>query len=88
MKELSQLEINRIRKNPGNRSWRCLCFERTLSEDFIREFQNYVYWKYISMKQKLSKLFIAEFKDKIYFQNLLENKNIPREIKDYCRMFL
>ena len=88
MKKLSELEINRIRKNPHNRYWRLLCFERTLSEDFIREFQDYVYWKYISSKQKLSMFFIAEFKNKICFQNLLENKNIPPDIKDYCRMFI
>ena len=44
--------------------WLWLSTAQTLSEDFIREFQNKVYWEWISRYQTLSKKFILEFLDK------------------------
>ena len=41
-------------------------FYYTLSENFIREFQDKVNWTQISVNQKLSKKFKEEFKHKLY----------------------
>jgi hypothetical protein len=39
--------------------------ETPLSEDFIREFQDYVVWDYVSSNSPLSENFIREFQDKV-----------------------
>jgi hypothetical protein len=39
--------------------------KQTLSEDFIREFQNRVAWIWISAHQRLSETFIEDFQDQI-----------------------
>jgi hypothetical protein len=45
--------------------WVILSRHETLSEDFIREFQDYVNWDIISFYQDMSKDFCKEFQDKI-----------------------
>ena len=59
-----------------------------LTEDFIREFKDYLHWSTISHDHFLSKEFIIEFADKIKFKELFKNKHISKEVKDYCRMFI
>ena len=46
-------------------NWKSVSQYQTLSEDFIREFQDKVDWEWISSKQKLSESFIREFIDKV-----------------------
>ena len=45
--------------------WVDISAEQKLSEDFIREFKDYVDWGWISENQKLSESFIREFQDKV-----------------------
>ena len=45
--------------------WLDISLNRILTEEFIREFKNYVKWKYICRSQQLSLEFLKEFKNKI-----------------------
>ena len=69
------------------RHWRHISNHLKLSEDFIREFKDYVDWNYISRYQKLSEDFIREFKNRVNWywisasQKLSEN--FIREFNDY-----
>ncbi len=66
--------------------YRLSCSPRTLSEDFIREFQDKVAWYEISYHQKLSENFIREFKDKVGWINMVcyqkLSENFMREFQD------
>lgn len=91
---MKQKEIlSLIRKETGknfkyfeNINWYKISMYEHLSENFIREFKNYVNWTYISKHQKLSENFIREFKDYVnwglisFFQELSEY--FIREFKD------
>lgn len=43
-------------------NWKYISKHQTLSEEFIREFKDYVDWDEINFRQKLSKDFRKEFK--------------------------
>ena len=58
-------------QNNDNVDWLSISCEYTLSENFIRKFQNNVDWYYISSNQKLSENFIREFQDKVNWLNIL-----------------
>ena len=45
--------------------WCKISQHEKLSEDFIREFQDYVSWIYVSQYQTLSEPFIREFQDRV-----------------------
>ena len=47
------------------KSWDKISKYPNLSEDFIREYSDYVNWNSISRYQKLSENFIREFRDKV-----------------------
>ena len=59
-----------IRETINNNTvdWNRIIWYQTLSEEFIREFQDRVNWSDISFKQTLSEEFIKEFKDKVYWK--------------------
>ena len=69
-----------------NIDWKYISANQTLSEDFIREFNNYVSWSLISRHQKLSENFISEFKDMVGWSNISKYQNLSldfiREFKD------
>lgn len=67
----------------SNRFWFHLS-RITLSEDFIREFQNKVSWYLISKYQKLSEDFIREFQDKVYWDCICRYQNLS---EDFIREF-
>jgi hypothetical protein len=67
--------------------WEAWCCDKQSEED-IRKNKDFVDWQIISFCQNLSKEFIIEFADKIYFEEILDNKNMSQEVKDYCRIFL
>jgi len=50
-----------------------------LSEDFIREFQDYVDWSKIYCYQELSEQFIWDFQDKLNIDSLIKNNKITKE---------
>lgn len=57
-----------VNKYDGN--FRSIFFNETLSEDFIREFQDKVDWDLISKYQALTEKFIEEFQDKVNWINV------------------
>jgi len=50
--------------------WNFISISRTLSEDFIEEFQDKVDWRFISKYQTLSESFIEKFQDKVHWENI------------------
>jgi hypothetical protein len=58
-----------------------ISINQTLSEDFIREFQDRVKWFWISRNQKLSEDFIREFQDRVNWDYISSNPNIDRQVK-------
>jgi len=84
MEEMVSLGIGT--RNVNNVNWNNISYSQTLSEDFIREFQDKVDWFYISYYQNLSEDFIREFQDKVnwdyisYYQILSED--FIREFQD------
>ena len=54
-----------------------------LTEDFIREFQDYVVWDYVSGNSKLSEDFIREFQDKVDWVRIFEYQVLSEEFKEY-----
>ena len=66
--------------------WVDISTNQKLSEDFIREFKDYVDWYCISRSQKLSNEFIEEFKDYVYWGNISMyqklSENFIRKFKD------
>jgi len=65
--------------------WLYVSSFETLSEDFIRDFQDYVIWGNISFYQTLSEDFIREFADKLYWEDILRRQNLSEEFKDEMR---
>jgi hypothetical protein len=67
-------------------NWSSVSQIPNLSEDFIREFADYVDWNKISEKQTLSEDFIREFKDKVYWKFISErfilSEDFIREFQD------
>jgi hypothetical protein len=61
-------------------------YTKTLSEEFIREFQNEVNWEEISLYQKLNENFIREFYNKVYWNNIsssqILSENFIEEFQD------
>ena len=53
-RNLDQLNLEDIRKNPAKQDWWGISFRFNLPENFIREFQSYIYWDTISRVQTLS----------------------------------
>ena len=85
---ISKKDIKYIRKNPKKINWINFSGEENLSEDFIREFKNYVCWWNISCNSncKLSESFIKEFKDYLYIGMVCSHQqlseNFLREFKN------
>jgi len=75
---LSEKNIEGYRKYPNAQYWDIIS-EYDLSEDFIREFQDYVYWFGISYYQELSEEFMLEFKHKLDWTCLSFHKNLSKE---------
>ena len=65
-------------------SWKRLSERQTLSEDFIREFQDRVDWWGISYGQKLSEHFIREFQDKVSWKRISYRQKLS---EDFIREF-
>ena len=76
---------NAIKELCGFVDWE-LISEEPLTEDFIREFQDYVVWDYVSGNSTLSEDFIREFQDRVDWVGISINQtlseNFIREFKD------
>ncbi len=64
-KKVLKITNNVMKTSRNDINWNVISGGKTLSEDFIREFQEKVYWYWISQFQKLSEDFIREFQDKV-----------------------
>ena len=69
-------------------NWWYLCCCRIITKDFIKQYEDKADWDAISNTQSLDKEFITEFSDKLNFNLLLDNDNLPDEVKEFCRMFV
>lgn len=72
-------------------NWRRICREDDISEDFIREFQDYIDWSAISYYgADLSNDFIIEFKNKLDINLIAKDKicNLDEDNEEQCRTFL
>lgn len=79
---LTKEAIRELRKNPNCLSgyyWSELCRNKILSEEFIREFKDYVNWYYVSSSQSLSENFIREFKDSVDWRYIGIRQNLSKE---------
>jgi len=87
MIELTQEDIEDIRKEPNGQNWYNLSINYQLPENFIREFHNKVIWFYISIYQKLSEDFIREFQYIVDWRRIsiyqILSENLIREFKEY-----
>src|SRR5690606_28635474 len=64
--------------------WIDISRSKTLSEEFIREFQDKVSWIDISHYQKLSEDFMRKFQDKINWACISHKQNLSEEfIKEF-----
>ena len=76
---LKQIGITKEIKDLKNIDWIEISEKENLTEEFIREFSEYLYWYSISICQKLSENFIREFKDKVYWYSVFKNQKLSRE---------
>ena len=69
-----------------NNNWEKISQHATLSEDFIREYQDKVLWWLITYNQELSEDFIREFQDYVDWYGICQYQNISegfiREFQD------
>jgi hypothetical protein len=65
--------------------WEEISYHQKLSEDFIREFADYVNWWSISSKQKLSEEYIREFADDVDWEWISKNQKLSENfIKEFA----
>jgi hypothetical protein len=76
--ELYEIKDNKVKDKVD---WYNVSHYQTLSEGFIREFQNKVDWYNVSYYQTLSEGFIREFQTKVHWNWISQNKNISNEVK-------
>lgn len=72
-------------------NWNRICREDEISEDFMREFQDYIDWSAISYYgADLSNDFIIEFKNKLDINLIAKDKicNLDEDNEEQCRTFL
>ena len=60
-------------------SWNKVSSGLTLSEEFIREFQNKLNWDLISYHQNLSENFIREFQTKVFWKSISTTQKLSDE---------
>ena len=66
-------ELLKIVKDLG---WRYISEFEVLSEEFIEEYQDFLWWDAISCQQKLSEDFMIKFQDKINWRKVKTNLSI------------
>jgi hypothetical protein len=85
-KKYSEEEIRKVVNKLNNYDWYYISCYQTLSEKFIREFQDKISWYYISCYQTLSEDFIREFQDKLNWEYIRYNINLQVSDK-FCEEF-
>jgi hypothetical protein len=83
-KKYSEEEIRKVVNQLSQSDWNYISRYQTLSEDFIREFQDKIDWYYISCYQKLSEDFIREFQNKVDWDNISYYQKLS---EDFIREF-
>jgi hypothetical protein len=83
-KKYSEEEIRKVINQLSEDDWYYISRYQTLSEDFIREFQDKIYWEFISWYQKLSEEFIKEFQDKVDWYYISGYQKLS---EDFIRQF-
>jgi hypothetical protein len=75
----SEEEIRKTANQLSENGWDYISKNQTLSEDFIREFQDKVYWIYIRLNEnlKVSYKFCEEFDKKLGYYNVWKINGKP-----------
>ena len=81
---LKSIGINILEKEFNESSLINISKEKTLSEEFIREFQDSVDWYNISRYQTLSEGFIREYQDRVYWNEISFEQTLS---EDFLREF-
>ena len=55
-------DVEAMRRDPDNQNWFYLCCWFIMTEEFMREFKDYMVWGLIKKYQKVSKDFLREMK--------------------------
>ena len=81
---MNEKEIRKLIKEKGvdNVDWYWISSNQTLSEDFIREFKNYVDWDAIFVCQKLSENFIKEMKNYVNWAGIFDTQDSSESFKE------
>jgi hypothetical protein len=78
LKQIGYININ-CESQLLSEDWEYISKNKTVSEDFIREFKSEVDWGYISIYQNLSEGFIREFKGLVSWYYLSRYQNLSEE---------
>jgi hypothetical protein len=78
LKQIGYMDIN-CEDQSLSEDWGYISKNKTLSEEFIREFKSVVDWGYISIYQNLSEGFIREFKGFVSWYYLSRYQNLSEE---------
>ena len=70
-----------LKQNPKKIDWNLIASNQTLSENFIREFQDRVNWDDISYYQTLSEPFIREFQDRVNWYEISAYQMLSKEFR-------
>ena len=79
MHYLTENQISSIRENPRQYNWCIMSLSYKLSENFMREFSDYIKWAYICIYQKLSEDFIRDYHTKVLWYFIGSNQNLSEE---------
>ncbi|MBW3020784.1 hypothetical protein KY334_05790 [Candidatus Woesearchaeota archaeon] len=71
MKELTQRQIKKIRRNADKLNWWNLSRHNQFPIRFMREFKKRIRWGYVVVYQKLSDEMVLEFKTYLYSTHCL-----------------
>jgi len=63
-------------------AWINVCMNLRLSEEFMREFKDYIVWATVSRYQPLSESFIREFKDYVDWRNIYQSQILTPDFID------
>jgi len=59
--------------------WSDICYNQPLSEEFIREFADYVDWGFLAQRQRLSENLMRDFQDRISFNTICYHQRLSEE---------
>ena len=79
MGEVSESDLEKyIQSTNDTINWEFISMYATLSEDFMRKYQNKLNWSYLSICQIMSEEFIDEFSDKVDWKYIVSCQHLSQ----------